>query len=139
MFTGSLEDRMAIQDLHARYSDAVVRNDTDDWGACWAEEAHWNMMGTTVKGRDAIVTLWTQAMGQYDAVSFISQAGSIEIDGDTGKGRTQTHEMLVQNGMTRIAGGLYRDTFVKRDGEWLYASRDFGVVASHDPEQGETA
>ena len=131
MFTGSLEDKNAIAELHARYADAVVRKDPVDWGATWANDATWDLMGMTVEGREAIVTLWTQAMGQFDAVSFVMQPGATELDGDRGTGRCQTHEILVENGVARTTGGFYEDKFVKRDGEWLYASRAFKIIAEH--------
>ncbi len=131
MFTGPLEDRVAIRELHDQYSDAVCRIDAKDWGAVWAEDAKWNLMGMQVEGRDAIVGLWTQAMSAFEAVSFLSIPASIEIDGDTASGRCQTHEILKTAEGTRMVGGLYHDTFVKQDGVWLYASRDFAVVAEY--------
>ena len=51
------------------------------------------------------------------------------ITGDTASGRYQTHEILVENGEPRIAGGRYDDEFVKIDGQWLYSKRIFNVVA----------
>ncbi len=133
MFTGTLEDRIAIQELHGRYADAVSRNDLDDWAACWADDATWTLMDTTVEGKEAIVQLWNGAMAQFDAVGFIMQAVATELDGDTGTGTCLTQEMLVENGVTRAVAGHYADTFVKQAGEWLYASRDFRAVAQLGP------
>lgn len=33
MFSGPMEDRMAIRELHDSYCDAVLRKDPEDWGA----------------------------------------------------------------------------------------------------------
>jgi uncharacterized protein (TIGR02246 family) len=134
MFSGPLEDQMAIRELHARYADAVRRKNAEDWAATWAEDANWSLMGTTVSGRDQIVGLWTQAMSAFDAVSFVMTSDAIELDGDTGTGRCQTHEILVEGGKSRVAGGAYEDEFVRRDGVWLYASRSFSLVAELRPE-----
>lgn len=134
MFTGPVEDRLAIRELHDRYSDAVCRVDAGDWGDCWAEDAVWEFMGMTIEGKPAIVELWTGAMAGFDAVSFIAVPAAIEIDGDRATGRCQTHEILVEKGRSRIAGGLYEDAFVKWDGRWLYAKRNFRVIAEHRPE-----
>lgn len=129
MFSGPIEDRLAIRELHDSYCDAVLRFDADDWGALWAEDAVWSLMGTEVVGRDNIVNLWNGAMSQFDAVSFLGIPGTMEITGDTAAGRYQTHEVLVENGEPRIAGGRYDDEFVKVDGRWLYQKRIFNVVA----------
>ena len=129
MFSGPLEDRIAIRELHDSYCDAVLRKDPNDWGALWTEDAVWSLMGTEVVGRENIVNLWNGAMSAFDAVSFLGIPGSLEVTGNTASGRYQTHEILVENGEPRIAGGRYDDEFVKINGQWLYSKRIFNVVA----------
>jgi uncharacterized protein (TIGR02246 family) len=137
MFKGPLEDRIAIRELHETYADAVVRADAEDWGKVWTEDAHWNLMGMAVDGREAIVTLWKQAMGGLDAVSFHCVPSMIDVDGDRATGRCQTQEyMKVKDGTTRAIGGLYEDEMIKRDGAWLYSKRVFRVVAEYQPKEG---
>lgn len=136
MFTGPMEDRLAIRELHDTYSDGVMRVDADTWGAVWADDAHWELMGMNVDGRDNIVGMWTQAMQGFKAVSFVSSPASIEIDGDTAKGRCQTHEvMILADGSSRVIGGRYDDEFVKRDGKWLYSSRIFNIQAEYNAKE----
>lgn len=129
MFTGPLEDRIAIRELHDSYCDAVLRQDPNDWGSLWAEDAIWSLMGTEVVGRDNIVNLWNGAMSNFDAVSFVGTPASIEVNGDSASGRYQTHEILVENSEPRVAGGRYDDSFIKLDGKWLYSKRVFNIVA----------
>lgn len=129
MFSGPMEDRLAIRELHDAYCDAVLRKDPADWGALWTEDAVWSLMGTEVIGRENIVNLWNGAMSQFDAVSFLGIPGSLTVTGDTASGRYQTHEILVEQGEPRIAGGRYDDEMVKIDGQWLYSKRIFNVVA----------
>lgn len=128
-FTGSIEDRLAIRELHDSYCDAVLRRNPDDWGALWTEDAVWSLMGTEVVGRDNIVNLWNGAMSAFDAVSFLGIPASLEVTGDTASGRYQTHEVLVEKGVSRMAGGRYDDEFRKVNGQWLYSKRIFNVVA----------
>ena len=40
-----VEAESAIRQLHARYIDAVWRQDPEAYGDCWAEDAHWKYMG----------------------------------------------------------------------------------------------
>ncbi|HEY9091403.1 nuclear transport factor 2 family protein [Parasphingorhabdus sp.] len=129
MFSGPIEDRLAIRELHDSYCDAVLRTDPDDWGSLWTEDAVWSLMGTEVVGRENIVKLWVGAMGQFDSVSFLGIPGSLNITGDTATGRYQTHEILVENGEPRVAGGRYDDEFVKIDGHWFYSKRIFNLVS----------
>lgn len=137
MFKGPIEDRVAIAELHQTYADAVVRIDADDWGKVWTEDAHWSLMGMEKNGRDEIVEFWKQAMSGLDAVSFHCIASMTVVDGDTATGRCQTQEIMkIKDGTTRMVGGLYEDKMVKQNGQWLYASRVFRIVAEYNPQEG---
>ena len=134
MFTGPLEDRIAIRELHETYADAVVRADAVDWAKVWTEDAHWNLMGTAVDGREGIVALWVQAMGTLEAVSFHCIPSMTAIHGDRATGRCQTQEIMwFKDGRKRVVGGLYEDAMIKRDGAWRYTSRVFRIVAEYEP------
>jgi hypothetical protein len=127
--TGPIEDQLAIRALHESYADAVFRRDASDWGALWTDDAVWDLMGTKVEGKQAIVGLWTGAMSTFAFVGFFSQVGTIEITGDTATGRLYTSEVLEDlEGNLRRTVGRYEDTYVKRDGTWLYQSRSFNVL-----------
>ena len=89
-------------------------------------------MGHEVAGRDAIVALWLGAMAQFDAVSFVTALGPISLAGDTANARCQTHEVLrTTDGTIRRVAGTYEDSFVRRDGHWLFARRVFAIVIEH--------
>ncbi|WP_379545282.1 nuclear transport factor 2 family protein [Qipengyuania sp. DSG2-2] len=134
MFTGPLEDRIAIRELNDTYGDGVVRIDADTWGSVWADDAHWNLMGHETNGKEAIVGFWTQAMSGLESVSFTGAMASCEIDGDTATSRVQTQEILnPKDGDTRVVGGLYEDKLERRGGQWLFTSRIFKIVAEYTP------
>jgi len=137
MFTGPMEDRLAIRELHETYGDGVVRFDAETWGSVWADDADWDFMGMELKGREAIVELWLGAMSNFDAVSFQCVPASIEVDGDKATSRCQTQEVLKgKDGTTRMLGGLYTDELEKRDGAWVYTKRAFQVIAEYNPVEG---
>ena len=127
--TGPIEYQLAIRALHDSYADAVIRRDAADWGALWADDAKWDLMGTPVDGKAAIVGLWSGAMSTFAFVGFFSQTGTIEITGDTGTGRLYTNEVLeALEGNLRRTVGRYEDTYVRNDGHWLYQSRSFAIL-----------
>lgn len=127
--TGPIEDQIAIRNLHDRYADAVFRRDPVDWGALWADDANWDLMGTKVEGKEAIVALWSGAMASFGFVGFFYQVGAIEIAGDSGTGRVYTSEVLENlDGKLARTVGLYEDHYVRRGGVWLYQRRDFRIL-----------
>ncbi len=126
-FSGPPEDVAAIRALHDRYADAVNRRDGDAWGALWAEDAVWDLMGTRVEGRAAIVGLWANAMAGFSFVGFFSQPGAIVVSGDRAEGRVWTHELLEGPEGERRPLGRYDDVLVKRGGAWLFAERRFSL------------
>lgn len=130
MFTGPLEDRVAISELNGTYADGVVRFDAEAWGSVWADNAHWNLMGHEVDGKAGIVGFWQQAMGGLEAVSFQCVPCMIKVIGDTAVSRVQTQEILKpKEGPARHVGGLYEDELAKVDGRWRFTSRKFRIVA----------
>lgn len=130
MFTGPLEDRVAIQELNGIYADGVVRFDAKTWASVWADDAHWNLMGHEVNGKAAIVAFWQQAMGGLDAVSFHCVPCMIEVTGETATSRVQTQEILKpKDAPSRHVGGLYEDELARIDGQWRFTSRKFKIIA----------
>lgn len=130
MFTGPLEDRVAITELNGTYADGVVRCDAATWGSVWADDADWDLMGHQTKGKDAIVAFWNGAMAGLEAVSFQCVPCMIEVTGNAAKSRVQTQEILKpKDAPARHVGGLYEDTLAKVDGCWVFTSRTFRIIA----------
>jgi uncharacterized protein (TIGR02246 family) len=130
MFTGPIEDRVAIAELNGTYADGVVRIDAGTWASVWADDAHWDLMGHQTEGKEAIVTFWNGAMSGLEAVSFHCVPCMIEVTGDTAKARVQTQEILKpRDAKARHVGGLYEDELRKIHGRWLFTSRTFKIIA----------
>lgn len=130
MFSGPIEDRVAITELNGTYADGVVRIDAETWATVWADDAHWNLMGHTVDGKDAIVAMWQGAMAGLEAVSVHCVPCMIQVSGDRATARVQTQEILKpKDGPTRHVGGLYEDELRKVDGRWQFTKRVFRIVA----------
>lgn len=131
-FSGPLEDREQIRELLAVYCDAVNQRDAELWGSTWAEDAVWELPHLDmddIKGREAIVASWVEAMKLFPFVNMMGEAGSIEVDGDRAVMRSYTAEVAVmQDGKEIRPRGQYDDKCVKRDGRWLFSHRKFTVL-----------
>jgi ketosteroid isomerase-like protein len=121
------DDVVAIQRLVHRYSDAVVHRDVHQWASCWADDAEWDLgRGRQVSGRPAIVDLWTKAMGGFNAVVQMVHNGDAWVGDapDTAAGRWYIDERFQRaDGEVGTLLAQYEDRYVRRDGEWLFASR----------------
>lgn len=129
MFSGPLEDRIAIRERIDAYGDAVFRHDAEAWIACWAENGVWRLPGIDVAGKTAIGAAWRQAMEAFTLAAFFAQPGSIRIDGASAGARVYTREILLgRDGTLRRIIGAYHDALVKIDGAWLFARREYSIL-----------
>lgn len=129
LFSGPLEDRLAIRELLESYADAVTRCDPTDWGALWAEDGVWSLADypqyPDTHGKTAIVAMWSEAMKAYPGIVFQAWPGSIVIDGSRATVRSYTSEVYDKDGKVHRDRGVYDDLCVKIDGRWLFHTRSF--------------
>ena len=131
MYSGPVEDRLAIRERIETYSHAVFLKDADLWISNWAEDGVWRLPGmpADVVGRATIRAAWEQAMSNFAMAGFFAVPGAIVVTGDTAEVRTYTQEILKQNdGSMRRIVGAYDDSMVKVDGTWLFARRIYNVL-----------
>ncbi len=131
----SVEDEHYIHKIVARYADAVIRRDRDDWAATWSKDAKWFLPGASAEGKDNIVALWVGAMKRFPFVVQLPQHGVVEVSGATAKGTFYINEhMTMSDGGGASSVGCYQDRFVKdtaqtnRDGGWLFSERRYTVL-----------
>ncbi|CAN5433257.1 hypothetical protein BH10PSE12_BH10PSE12_32340 [soil metagenome] len=128
------EDRVAINDVLARYADGVNQRNAIAWAASWDEEGEWFLFGPDpVIGRDAIVATWTEAMAGFPFVVMSVSQGAVAIDGDTATGRSYSSEIArTADGKRMRVHGCYEDRYRKREGVWGFSFRRFAVLNSED-------
>lgn len=125
----STEDVVAIRQLVEAYADAVMRRDADDWAACWAEDASWELLGMRIEGRASIRATWEQAMQGFTFVGFFVQPGVLTVDRDAAQGRVFTNELLIDAaGGRRMSVGRYDDAYVRTPAGWRFAARRFSIL-----------
>jgi ketosteroid isomerase-like protein len=122
------DDFVAISRLVHRYADAVAHRDGDQWASCWAEDATWDLgRGRLVEGRDAIVSLWHEAMGGMAAVVQMAHNGDVEAgaDGDHATGRWYIDERFRRaDGTNQILLAHYEDAYVRTADGWRFSRRE---------------
>lgn len=129
-FTGELADRLAIRERIEAYNDAVFRRDAEDWAACWAEDAVWEVAGQRAEGRAAIKALWLKLMAGFEAVGMYVNHGAVAVEGDAATSRSYMLEVMKEVGGTeRLVVGRY-DDHLRRDpdGAWRFTSRAYSVL-----------
>ena len=128
-------DELAIRDLVARYIDAVNRYNAEDWAATWAEDATWDLMGTVVEGREAILQLWQGAMGSFEFALMMLNSGTLSVNGQSATGRWYlTEHLKMGDGSTNMTLGVYDDEYSCESGSWLFSRRSYNVIYQGPPD-----
>ena len=131
----NLQDELALRDLMARYVDAVNRSEAAAWGATWAEDGVWSLLGTSVSGRDNILELWQQMMSGFEFAIVLPSSCLFDIQGRSASGHWYLHEYtrdLEGNASTVLS--RYQDSYIKRDGQWQYHSREYNIIYHGAPD-----
>ena len=131
----AIEDELELRNLMARYVDAVNRRDPEAWIDTWAEDGSWNLLGNPVTGRDNILALWEQMMATFEFALLLPSSCLFEVDGESASGHWYLHEYSRDlEGNRSAIISRYDDTYVKRDGRWLFASRAYNFIYNGPPD-----
>ena len=124
----TVEDTLNIQQLYARYSDAIMRNDPETFASCWSDDAYWLLLGNEYRGKEAIVEAYTNSVVGTDYILHLAMAPLISVDGDKAKVRSQIQEILhFAGGGAMLILGNYNDELIEVDGQWRFADRRISV------------
>jgi len=128
------EDRVAINDVLARYGDGVNRRDAELWASTWDEDAEWRLFDPEpVQGKAAIIAAWKQAMSRFPFVVMYVTQGAVTIDSDRADGRSYSSEVAeTADGRKLRVYGTYEDSYRKRNGVWGFARRKFAILKSEE-------
>jgi ketosteroid isomerase-like protein len=133
-----LADRLAIRALVDTYAHCADRRDADGQKALFTDDTHFVVYmdgeGTDpsqeLNGREALTPVFAD-LNRYEATTHFNGQSTVALDGDraTGESYCLAHHLYAEGGERRlmVASLRYRDTFVKRDGAWLFAERKLYV------------
>lgn len=128
-FTGPLEDRIAIRELHETYADAGFRADMEQWLSCFADDCVWKTELGEMHGKDQLRAMWDQIWTTMSALGFFTVMGSMEIDGDRATARAYVREIFLgKDGAMQKLVGQYDDQLVREGGQWKFLRRDYTVL-----------
>jgi hypothetical protein len=130
-----MEDELALRTLMGRYVDAVNRRDESAWADTWAEDATWNLLGTEVTGKAQIVGLWQQMMAGFEFAIMMPSTGLFDVDGERATGHWYLQEFTRDlEGNGSIVLSRYLDSYVKKNGLWVYQSRRYSFMYHGAPD-----
>ncbi len=129
-----------IADLHARYTDAVWRQDADAFADCFTPDAEWRISGRVFAGREAIREGIAAILSRFVRVLISFRAPIVTFDGDEACARTYVDERCAwKNGERNISIGRYYERFREcDDGRWRFRWRLFELHYRGDADLGGT-
>jgi hypothetical protein len=132
-------DRLAIRELVEGYAHCADRRDAKGQMALFSADAHFVVYMNAkdpkptmdLHSREALAPVFDD-LNKYAATQhFVGQSTIFTLTGEraTGEAYTMGHHLTVDGGRRQlmIAALRYDDTFVKKDGAWLFAERKLYV------------
>jgi ketosteroid isomerase-like protein len=132
-------DRLAIRELVEAYAHCADRRDAKGQMALFTADTHFVVYmnakdakpSQELHSREALASVFAD-LNQYDATThFVGQSTIFTLTGDraTGEAYCLAHHVTVDGAKRRLklASLRYLDTFMKRDGAWLFAERELYV------------
>ena len=131
-------DRLAIRELVDAYAHCADRRDAEGQKALFTEDTHFvvYMEGQgseptyALDGREALTPVFDD-LNRYQATMHFNGQSTIALEGDraTGESYCIAHHVFTEDDERKlmVAWLRYGDTFVKRDGAWLFAERTLYV------------
>jgi hypothetical protein len=128
-------DRLAIRELVEAYAHCADRRDAKGQMSLFTADTHFvvymnakdSRPSHELHSREELAPVFAD-LNQYDATThFVGQSTIFTLTGDraTGEAYCLAHHVTVDGGKRRLmlASLRYLDTFVKTDGDWLFAER----------------
>ncbi len=131
-------DRVAIRELVDAYAHCADRREAEGQKSLFTEDTHFVVymdgQGSepteVLDGREALTPVFDD-LNRYQATMHFNGQSTIWLEGEraTGESYCVAHHLFTQDGERNlmVAWLRYGDTFVKRDGAWLFAERNLYV------------
>ena len=116
-------DKLAIQELCARYCHTIDSQDSDGRADCFTPDGVFAFDGKAIQGRTALRE-YAEVHARLLRCRHLTLNHLYEVHGDNATGVSTTVVTLATEGGYKILGqAAYEDRLVKEAGHWLIASR----------------
>jgi uncharacterized protein (TIGR02246 family) len=116
-------EKLAIQELCARYCHTIDSQDSDGWADCFTPDGFFEFDGWAIAGRDALRE-YAEVHARLMRCRHMTVNCLYEVQGDIATGTSTTVVTLATEGGYKILGqGAYHDRLVRQGGRWLIAAR----------------
>jgi ketosteroid isomerase-like protein len=131
-------DRLAIRELIDAYAHCADRRDAEGQQSLFTDDTHFvvymdgqgSAPTQVLDGREALTPVFA-ALNAYQATMHFNGQSTVELDVDRASGESYciAHHLFTTDGERQLMVAFlrYHDTFVKRDGSWLFAERELYV------------
>jgi len=128
-------DRLAIRELVEAYAHCADRRDAKGQTSLFTADTHFAVYmnakdpipSQEVHSREALAPVFADLNKYAATMHFLGQTTILTLTSDRGTGETYClpHHLTIEGGKRQlmIAALRYYDTFVKVDGEWVFAER----------------
>lgn len=128
--TDTTPAQIAIQDLTARFTDAVNRRASEDLAALFTVDGEWHVPGVPVaRGRDAISAQLTSLLTSFTRLIQLTHSGHVDVAGERASAVwyvTETAQDEADNGFEFT--GVYTDALVRTPEGWRFSERSFAFL-----------
>jgi len=116
-------EKLAIQELCARYCHTIDSQDADGWARCFTPDGAFEFDGSVIRGRPALRE-YAEVHARVMRCRHMTLNHLYEVRGSEATGRATTVVTLATKGGYKLFGtGAYADRLIKVDGQWAIAHR----------------
>ncbi|QCW99466.1 hypothetical protein FGM00_04835 [Aggregatimonas sangjinii] len=126
-------DKEQIVALSNVYSDAAALQDKKLFQSLWAENSKWIIgppINKTFKGRDSIANAFENLLSDWEFFVQLNTSFNVDLseDGKTATANFYLNEIARNAKMSNYNIASYKDSLIKKDGKWLFKTREYKVI-----------
>ena len=135
MANGTVEDRLDIHELYARYANSIDDGSYDEWLDCFTDDGVFesSRFGKHIgrEGLQKFTRIYRDSLGGAQVRHVVTNV-IFKLEGNAGAGGCYLIYYHCKDGHVQQASvGYYRDTLRKVGGRWRFASRKVSLDGHH--------
>jgi uncharacterized protein (TIGR02246 family) len=118
---------LSLEQIRALIATYAISFDDHDWerfGQLWTEDAAFVVEGQAFEGRETMLAFLTTCLPDDYGGKHMNSPPLIELAPDGEHATADTDVVWIPQNFENAIVARYHDTFVRRDGRWLFARRE---------------